>query len=489
MTTVPPRSLPDRVLDGAAALRAPHALLLVALLLLMQIASWWVPGRDAAAYLSIAASTAEGAPARFGSPHLYYAPGYPVLIAPTYAIDERPFLAISLLQFAFTLIAAWLTLRWMRRLVGGAAPLLTVLVFVNVGLWALYRATLAEMAFLCIMLGAVEAWRDVHGATTWRRLVLGGVLAALALLTRQAGVMLLGGLALVLVLAARRGRLPWSTAVLRGVVCALPAVVAGAALLAYDAHTAAEAGREDVRYVAQAVDGEHGLATQLLEGLRLRSAELGRLLVPGMHKAYAPARTWLHVNTLVYGLVTLVVGLGWWRSTRARTDVLLWTAPCYVLLYIVWPFDQGTRFLAPLLPVWTAALWFAARAWEGRRRTALVLFLVVAHLGVATGAWLKQRELARYDDRWPWIDRVVEVVGEDRDRVEAIGLDRHERLMLQVGLDRPLLEAPSGAPPARAWRVLGPEETPPAGWDRVALGGTPPPAWRLFRRGTAGSPR
>ena len=474
-----PTSLPARLASFGGRLDGRGALGILAVLLLAQTAAWWIPGRDAGAYLSIARNLSHGQIGRLGSPHLHYAPGYPLLVSPLFLLSDRPFLGLSLAQWVFALVAAWGALRWMRRHVGEAAPALLLLAFVNVGVWALYRATLGELAFLMLVMGAVEALGDLDRSVSIRRLALGGGLLALAVLTRQAGLALLGGIGVVLLLGLRHATLDLGAVLRRvGLACG-PAAGLFVLLQWHDATTAAAAGREGARYVALAVAPEQGLAAQLLEGVRLRIAEVGRLLVPGMHKAYAPAGAWLHVNTLIYGAVALGIGYGWVRAIRQRRDLLLWATPFYVLLYVLWPFDQGTRFLAPLMPVWVVALWFALGAVPrvARIRQGVVLVLLLAHLGVSVGAWVRSREVAAYDDRWPRIDRIVAQVGAGRSEVGVLGLDRQEALMLQLALDRPLVEAAEGLPPA-PWIVLGADAAVPPGYAAEFEAGP----WRLARR-------
>ncbi len=473
----------DHVLSGGPAPRVWTALwsgrarpILMALFVLfaLQITWWWVPGRDAGAYLSIARSIADGAPARFGDPHLYYAPGYPLLASPLFLVGERPFLLLSLLNLALVACLAVGVLRWMRRLVGEAAPALTALALINVSLWSLYRGTLSEIAFMTALVWSAilltdtdtDTDTDTQGAplarsrTRTRSLLLGALLAALALFTRQAGLALLGGLGLVLLssVRARERRLPAAGA--RWALLALPALAVFVAVMLHDRAMAAPRMSVpwNAGYLEHAVNAGQGLGAQLLEGLRLRMAEVGRLLIPGMHKAYAPAHAWLHINTLLYGLVTLVVAMGWWRLARRNRDVLLWSAPFYALLYVIWPFDQGTRFFAPLLPVLVVSLWSVlGSARVVRYRQAAVAVLLVAHLAVAVGGWVRDLERRELHGRWPAIDRAVETIGADRGFVTAPDLPRAEALMLQLALDRAFV--PAGKEVEARW-VVGKDLVP-----------------------------
>jgi hypothetical protein len=308
---------------------------------------------------------------------------------------------------------------------------------------------------------------------------------ALAVLTRQAGLTLVVGVVTVCAIERKRDPFPRVESHRRGFALAGPAIVVFLLLLWRESETARGWGGLRPTYAGQILGASQGLGAQLLEGLRLRMAEVGRLLLPGMHKAYAPAHTWWHVNTLVYGAVAVLVGYGWVRAVRARRDVLLWAAPFYVLLYVIWPFDQGTRFLAPLLPVWVVAPWFALGAFRRLLplRPAVVVVLLVAHLGVAVGGWVRSLDARHQDDLWPAVDRVAERVRSEEERwriarvlasdsdpahrppvwlpVRLRGVARAPALMLQLALDRPLTagEAPTYHP---YLLLVGPGEPMPA---------------------------
>ena len=70
-------------------------LLVFAALLATQIDPYWWPRVDGSQYVSIAGSMWSGdGPRAFGSPHLFFAPGYPLLISPAFLVSDKPFLLI-----------------------------------------------------------------------------------------------------------------------------------------------------------------------------------------------------------------------------------------------------------------------------------------------------------------------------------------------------------------------------------------------------------
>ena len=96
------RSQPSKLV---AILRWPQArpkiaLVATAILLATQIGPWWYATSDSKGYLSIARSLANGhGLTNLGSPHIWFAPGYPVILSPLFLLSDRPFLAISIVTW------------------------------------------------------------------------------------------------------------------------------------------------------------------------------------------------------------------------------------------------------------------------------------------------------------------------------------------------------------------------------------------------------
>ena len=86
--------LPERGGDMLAA-RPSRWFPLVALFLAVQVGPWWYTSPDSSCYLSIARSfSRDDGPRNLGNRFLFYPPGYPLLLAPTFAFGDRPFAAI-----------------------------------------------------------------------------------------------------------------------------------------------------------------------------------------------------------------------------------------------------------------------------------------------------------------------------------------------------------------------------------------------------------
>jgi hypothetical protein len=419
-----------------------------AILLAVQISPWWYPTPDATTYLSMARGIAlTHRLSNLGGIHLGYPPGYPLLISPAFLISSRPFVVLSIIHWMMAVIFMAGVYRWIRPLAPAAAVLLTGLVMVNVALWIYYRRTLSEMAFMAAMIWTVLALNSALDAASGRgaamRTAIGTALLIALVMIRETGVLLAAGFAVAALLDIRDAKLRWMRGLSMAVAVASPAIVTVAAFLIYALATA--------RAAPSAVFGTHlsgffdaatPILPRVIEGLRLRISEAGRLVAPGMFKAYAGHGQWLHVDVLIYLTLFAAIALGWWRLIRSRHDVLAATAPFYFALYVVWAFDADTRYLLPLLPLLVVCLWFVIEPFTRWRLSALAL-LLVAHLGVALGYWTTV-EIPRgmaCNDEWTRVAALAPQLKNGTDMVVATHhVPECARLMLSFLIDRPVPE-------------------------------------------------
>ncbi len=419
-----------------------------AILLAIQISPWWYPTPDATAYLSIARSIAlTHRLSNLGGVHLGYPPGYPLLISPAFLISSRPFMVLSLMHWVMAAIFMAGVYRWTRSLAPTAAVLLTGLVMVNVALWIYYRRTLSELAFMTVMIWAVIALNAALQAGALRSRVLAtaiGIALLIVLVTiRETGVLLAAGFAVAASLLVSDKKLRWTQGLAISAAVASPAIVGVGAFLIYDLGTARTSPSAVFgTHLSGFVDTATPILRRVIEGLRLRISEVGRLVVPGMFKAYAGHGQWLHINILIYLAVFALIALGWWRLLRRRRDVLAATAPFYFALYAVWAFDADTRYLLPLLPLLAVCLWFAIEPLTRRPLSALAL-LMAAHLAVALGYWTTVEIPRGRSCKQEWAPAAVLARGLD-DRTEMVVATRQvpqcARLMLSFLIDRPVPE-------------------------------------------------
>jgi len=445
---------------------------LFALLMAIQISPFWYPTPDATTYLSMARSIAVAHRLRnLGGAHLGYPPGYPLIISPAFLVSGRPFLVLSLIHWMLAVIFMAAIYRWFHKLAPAAAVLLTGLTMVNVALWIYYRRTLTEMAFMAAMMWAAVVLDSALEADSgyWSAMLTAAGTALLVVLVsiRETGVLLAAGFALAALIAIRAGRLRWSRGLLMAATMAGPAIAGVVAFTLYDLRTA--------RAAPSAVFGTHlggffdrrlPLVPRAIEGLRLRISEVGRLLVPGMFKAYSGHNQWLHIDMAIYLVVFAVVTLGWTRLLRRQPEVLAATAPFYFVLYAVWGFDADTRYLLPLLPLLVACLWFAIESFSLWRLRFLAV-LLAAHLAVALGYWIGVEIPRARNCNAQWASVTALAAALQNGKTMAVAtpdVPQCARLMLSFTIDRPVLEST----PARnsdAKKIVEPRNDPiPAGF-------------------------
>lgn len=449
----------------AAVNRRPLVLILLLGLFAGQISNTLYPTPDAIGYLSIARNLGQlHVLANRGNPQLYYPIGYPLLISPLFVLGDRPFLLLSAVHAGLALAFLAGVYVWTRRCLPTAAVWLTLLTAVNIDVMGICRRPLSENAFLAVLIALVNVLDPLasdRGRRPLGRTMLASLLMILLAAIRPAGITVAAGFGLFLALAARRGQIRWTQAIARGLAVGLPATIVLGGLIAYDkamAHAAA-----GVSYLDQIIDSEQTLPGQLLEGLRLRISEVGRLAVPGMFKAYGIRGDWLNPNMLIYVPLFALFWIGWVKFLRRRSEVLAWTVPFYLALHTLWPYDQAGRFFLPLLPLLLACLWMALsplRAYQFR----VAALLVAAHLAVSLGYWLGTDEpRARAEERrWPAVDHFVALIRSDYHPVAAAAALGDTWLFLNYALDRPVRLQPEDAPvaPDVTWLIV-PREAPP----------------------------
>ncbi len=421
----------------------------LAALLLLEVVPWWTPTPDSVIYLSVARSLARtGVPAALGSPHTGLPIGYPALLSPLFAFGDRPFLAIAALQWALAVAAILLVFAWARRLLPELALHAALLVGANVSIWILVRRPLSEMAFLVVLLAAASLLDRVlvepRPAARVRLALLGAGLVVTSVLLREAGVVLIAGFAVAAWRAARRGE-PAGRGALTS--AAVVAILGGAFLTALLAHDLTTARNDSGRFLGTHLDGflelRSDTGTKLLEGLRLRVAEIGRLAIPGLFKAYGPAGRWLDPSLLVEALAAVMTGLGWWQLAARSSSVLVLAFPFYFALHCAWSFDAGTRYLAPMLPVIVLSLLGGIE--HRRDRLRIASLALGAHLLVTLG-YHATRELPRAhacDRAWSAVDRAVVLVDLSAGPVASRELPECEWSMASYALDRPVLRDPA----------------------------------------------
>jgi hypothetical protein len=407
-----------------------------------------------------------------------------VFIAPLFWLDDRPFLAIALTNAALGIVYMFAARSWLARYAEADASWLAATCAMNASVGILLRRTLSEALFMPGLMLTALALERLRFRARERLPVLAalgaGVALAIVCLTRQAGFALLPGFTTALAWMAHQRQLPWRRAAAAVALVAAPALLAVVGLSVYERSTAAGNARTYADYLA---GDAQSLPAQLVTGLKLRVSEIGRITLPGMFKSSPDAARSGWLNLSLFALTTLAVLYGASRILRDAPDTLVCTAPFYVGLYIVWPFDEGIRFLAPLAPVWFLSLYCALPdrpLWRHR-----VAWLgLAAHLIVALGYWLRNDlpEARRDHAHWQAIDRVAASIDTSSGPV-GWRLERrdHERVMLQVALDRRVPDVSSADAIDRKfmWLVTADTATTPPEYVKITAVGD----YVLWRRG------
>lgn len=450
-------------------------LILAVIWLALQISPLWYPTPDSAAYISIARGIAERhVLENHGRAQLYYSIGYPLLLAPLFAFDREPFLLISVIQFVLGLGVIALSYRWVKSIAAPHAAWIAALTVCTTSFGSIHRRPLTESAFTVAWLGGVLILNRAIAARGWRAIVFGSLMVAATTLIRPAGITLAAGFAATALLLAWRCQQTWKRASTQAILVALPAVLLQLAVMYYDRAQASLDG--GLCYSDQIREPNLGIGGQFVEGVRLRIQEAGRLLIPGMYKSYAKSGDWLDINLLIYGLLSIVLLSGWLRLARERSDVFVWVLPFYIGLYVVWPFDQATRFFTPLTPMLAVCLIMAARSLSSGTVRRVGFGMVAIHLVAAAVYWrcderpkalaveAERADLAMLSAVVPLQDWKAVVVDEDAGPATIWTPHYLDRLVSIRPIKEPL--------PAEAnWLVLRASQPPPIGFASEAIVG------------------
>jgi hypothetical protein len=378
----------------APTLLAAGALAVLALLLSVPgLGNWCLFSPDSFQYLGLARTLVETG--GFPPQQLMPPPGYPLAIAPLVAFGDLPMLGLRILfAFCWAGTAAMTYLLHREELGQRPAWLAGLLVAACPSLLQLTLTPLSEPLFTLLAAIAV-----VIMAAWWRRPVrsawfvaVGGLLTAAAFMVRSMGLVLLPTMAFALLHHS-------------GQSMARRAVWAGLFAISALGPFAVWQVRQS-QYPVGASYSRNWTAAREVEatdatGLRLqleRFRKFGPRRLDAIKEAVLPKdlawrafdkplnkpATWL-----IGGFFVVVAAV---RSIRLRNPVDLYLLLTLLMLSL-WPWDEGVRFAAPLIPVLVGyPLWVGLLIWRragGRRGvrpvliSALLLWLAVQAAGMA----------------------------------------------------------------------------------------------------------
>jgi hypothetical protein len=411
-----------------------------AILFAVQITPEFKMSPDGVSYMSIARSLAQhGKLERLGSPHLRYAPGYPIFITPAFLLfRDHPFLLVQILQWLYALALIWGVYQWFKNYAGASAIWIAALTMAIAGYWDLYRTASSEIVSTPALVWAgVFMVRSIRNPSSLPLLAAAILFTTISCATRQVGVMLVPGYVIALLLRARAKEISLNRAAILAIVFTLIIGLVSYALIAYDhwgARQREAAG--DTGYTSVFFSPDRPLAGQIAEGLRRQSGEIGRLLIPGMFKSHGHEHDFTNVNVWIYAAICIPVAIGWWRFARITFDPLALMLPPYIALCVVYPYDSGTRFTVPVFAILVASVWYLFKPTD---RPAIFMALVVLHLIVSIIFWpIDAFHTHERYKAWPEIEQVAARVPPDA-KVFAFRGEVDDRWMFLMWFtDRPV---------------------------------------------------
>ncbi len=314
----------------------------LALLLFLALNLWTLngghpPGGDFAHYIKHAQNLLSGGAYGSGvfmpgvSAH-NYPPGFPLLIAPILAWAGPDLVLLKLPAIFIWPLCAWLWALIARRSLGGKTAL-WVFLFLLFAPWffVFKQSVLSDVPFTLLATGGL--WAFLHYDQDGRQagwLICFLAFMAAALLVRSAGLALWGA-ALVFLVLRRRA---WGAALLT--------VATGLAVLALQKLMAASTGGYLLLF--------HDPVFYLTRLGGMLPAKLAKVL--GFYFPLFRGGYWLLAGVQAAGglLLAGVAAWGWLKLRRRQGgwDVIDAFLVLYLLMILLWPFNEGPRFYAPV---------------------------------------------------------------------------------------------------------------------------------------------
>jgi hypothetical protein len=372
-------------------------------------------GADSARYIAVARSLAEGSGyALFGQPERIFPPGFPLVLTPAALLAGDSFATLARWAAMVGALVFPATYAFARR--GNAALPVAVLTVFSAGFLELIVGNpRSEPAYMVCSLGLI-AWAH-RGASRPERagrrayfIAAGTALLLMTVATRSIGVAAVGAAVMLLlerVIRPSARSLPFPKEFL------LPLAAATAFVFAWFMWTRAAPDAEadpstTLTYVQQLLLADPhrpdlGLASPLL----FLTRAIRNLVIQASHAAELVTQLpWLKPRWFspVAAAVLALTVWGWSADFRSRSRFAAWYFLGYAAIVLLWPFDEGTRFLVPILPfLWLYGIAGAGRAIgavsSGSRRLRLGLILVatICLLGAAASLAADPADFSRQD--------------------------------------------------------------------------------------------
>ena len=369
---------------------------------------YWKLSQDGLLYVGSAKNLAEGEGLQlFGTGNRAQPPLVSVYMAVGFLLPGSPAVNVQLLQLAAVLTAVVLAYRLLRRLQHPVAALVVAaLVGLNYEFTRNATYYLSEPLFTVLMLAALLVGLDLflRGKPAWRNVLLFGVLAVLATLTRKVGLAFFPAILFGCLFGKHARTASRKNRALVAVVVLLFATP----YLAWMRYNAAQPILDTPLDIASSTinmrlyfGDEDVSVASFVQSLPRRLATVGRWQMEGLLRAMITPASGIK-NTrdrLLWPGYLLCIPLagaclwGWWRRFRTERGLLEFFVAGYVVAILLHPLNEGSRLLLPLIAVaWLytiTALSALLGRWKGRGTAAFVadgvLLIAAAAVDITRG--------------------------------------------------------------------------------------------------------
>jgi len=325
-----------------------------AVLYALLVVPQWKPSWDSAIYISLAQSLAHGKGyAYMGYAHTKYPPGFPLVLSPIVLLFGKNYLLMRAFVAACAVGSVGMTYLLFRRIASvGVAVAVALITAAAFPLAIETTNILSDLPFMLASLSALYAAERSRGSSRSRWFWWTVTFIALSYLMRTVGFTLALAFAASLVLDDRDRPLPHRMR-RAGIALGVVAIVIGGWMgrNALATHTLPEQIREGLSYKTEMVgsDGQSPVTTTAL------LHTLGRRVVRNLDYYDRLTASILSGQTASSTALIRAIGiwvlLGWLWALWRRRGLVEYYLPLYLVIYLLWPAHQGTRFLAPVVPI------------------------------------------------------------------------------------------------------------------------------------------
>ena len=383
--------------------RPPRAILALAIAVLVAAtaARGQLVSGDPATYVGLAQSLASGAGYYFnGAPHTSYPPGFPLALTPVVAIFGLNVTAAQVYVGLWAVLSLLTILAYLKKRREAISTAVTVFILLNGYLYLLATTSIrSEPVFMTVLFALLLSLEGGPSSSVGRPLWLVSLilLGAAIPATRAVGIAILPALVASALQAWTRDIRGGNPVTLKRVEGLCAAGLGALIFTVWWRLWISGASYESFMVLRNPHVPDEGLATigdlagRIIQNVRIQSAHLGELasnigwLQP----------TWSSPAVL---LLSPIVMVGCLDELRRPVSIAGWYTLSYVGIILLWPFDEGGRFLAPILPLFAVfairgAIIVRPRFWR-MLAVAAVLGIGISAIEMRTGGAISRQQVA-----------------------------------------------------------------------------------------------